>query len=45
MDPNEKIQLDDISFDEGIAGDGVATETVEPVEETKEEQQPVENTE
>ena len=45
MDPNEKIQLDDISFDEVIAGDGVATETVEPVEETKEEKQPVENTE
>ena len=45
MDPNEKIQLDDISFDDVIAGDRVATETVEPVEETKEEQQPVETTE
>jgi len=31
MDPNEKIQLDDITFDDVIAGDGVATTS--PVEE------------
>jgi len=40
MDPNEKIQLDDITFDEVIAGDGVAVDTIdeiEPIEEVKEE--------
>jgi hypothetical protein len=29
MDPNEKIQLDDISFDDVIAGDGVSTVATE----------------
>ncbi len=40
MDPNEKIQLDDITFDEVIAGDGVAMDSIdeiEPIEEVKEE--------
>ena len=41
MDPNEKIQLDDITFDDVIAGDGVDTVAIDkveaPVEETKEE--------
>ena len=31
MDPNEKIQLDDITFDDVIAGDGMAVSS--PVEE------------
>ena len=29
MDPNEKIQLDDITFDDVIAGDGVDTVSVD----------------
>lgn len=41
MEPNEKIQLDDITFDDVIAGDGVDTVAVDeieqPVEEVKEE--------
>tara|TARA_R110000824_G_scaffold25539_2_gene88973 strand:+ start:3064 stop:4155 length:1092 start_codon:yes stop_codon:yes gene_type:complete len=41
MKPNEKIQLDDITFDDVIAGDGVDTVAIDdieqPVEETKEE--------
>tara|TARA_R110002012_G_scaffold7491_1_gene35003 strand:- start:155 stop:1249 length:1095 start_codon:yes stop_codon:yes gene_type:complete len=41
MEPNEKIQLDDITFDDVIAGDGVDTVTLDevekPVEEVKEE--------
>ena len=40
MDPNEKIQLDDITFDDVITGDGVAVDTIdeiEPIEEAKEE--------
>ena len=41
MEPNEKIQLDDITFDDVIAGDGVETvatnEIEKPVEEVKEE--------
>ena len=41
MQPNEKIQLDDITFDDVIAGDGVDTiaidEIEKPVEEVKEE--------
>ena len=41
MNPNEKIQLDDITFDDVIAGDGVDTiaidEIEKPVEEVKEE--------
>ena len=41
MDPNEKIQLDDITFDDVIGGDGVDTVAIDeiekPVEEVKEE--------
>jgi hypothetical protein len=41
MDPNEKIQLDDITFDDVIAGDGVDTVAIDnieqPVEEVQEE--------
>ena len=41
MDPNERIQLDDITFDDVIAGDGVDTVAIDeiekPVEEVKEE--------
>ena len=41
MDPNEKIQLDDITFDDVIAGEGVDTVAIDeiekPVEEVKEE--------
>ena len=41
MEPNEKIQLDDITFDDVIAGDGVYTVAIDeiekPVEEVKEE--------
>ena len=41
MEPNEKIQLDDITFDDVIAGDGVNTvaidEVEKPVEEVEEE--------
>jgi len=41
MEPNEKIQLDDITFDDVIAGDGVDTVAIDeiekPVEEVKEE--------
>ena len=42
MDPNEKIQLDDITFDDVITGDGVETEAVSEIdtpvkEEVKEE--------
>ena len=32
MDPNEKIKLDDILFDDVIGGDGVATEEITPVQ-------------
>ena len=43
MDPNEKIQLDDITFDDVIAGDGVETITAEePIAPAKEEEQPTE---
>tara|TARA_R110002020_G_scaffold325902_1_gene541638 strand:+ start:3266 stop:4354 length:1089 start_codon:yes stop_codon:yes gene_type:complete len=50
MDPNEKIQLDDITFDDVIAGDGVDTVAIDeiekPVEEVKEEvQKPTEELE
>jgi len=48
MEPNEKIQLDDITFDDVIAGDGVDTVAVDevekPVEEVKEEVKPEETT-
>tara|TARA_R110002050_G_scaffold27890_1_gene72001 strand:+ start:41 stop:1135 length:1095 start_codon:yes stop_codon:yes gene_type:complete len=37
MDPNEKIQLDDISFDDVIAGDGIDTVPVEELEPLTEE--------
>ena len=41
MNPNEKIQLDDITFDDVIAGDGASTvaldEIESPVEEVQEE--------
>jgi hypothetical protein len=41
MEPNEKIQLDDITFDDVIAGDGVDTVAIDnieqPVEEVQEE--------
>ena len=44
MEPNEKIQLDDITFDDVIAGDGVDTVAVEeiekPVEDVKEQESP-----
>lgn len=50
MEPNEKIQLDDITFDDVIAGDGVDTVAIDnieqPVEEVQEEPTPeVETTE
>ena len=48
MDPNEKIQLDDITFDEVIAGDGVAVDTIdeiEPIEEKEEVKEEVEKPE
>ena len=50
MEPNEKIQLDDITFDDVIAGDGVDTVAVDEVEkpvekeEVKEEVKPEETT-
>ena len=48
MEPNEKIQLDDITFDDVIAGDGVDTVAIDeiekPVEEVKEEVKPEETT-
>ena len=37
MEPNEKIQLDDITFDDVIAGDGVSTVAIDDIEETVEE--------
>jgi hypothetical protein len=42
MDPNEKIQLDDITFDDVIGGDGVDTVAeVEPIEEVAEQKEEV----
>ena len=41
MDPNEKIQLDDITFDDVIAGDGATVEAIdeiEPIVEDKKEE-------
>ena len=44
MEPNEKIQLDDITFDDVIAGDGVDTiaidEIEKPVEDVQEKESP-----
>ena len=42
MDPNEKIQLDDITFDDVISGEGVETTPIveEPVPPVKEEEKP-----
>jgi len=37
MDPNEKIQLDDITFDDVIAGDGVETTPIDEVAPPQEE--------
>ena len=37
MDPNEKIQLDDITFDDVIAGDGVDTVAIDEIEKPVEE--------
>ena len=39
MNPNEKIQLDDITFDDVIAGDGVDTIALDPIEQPVEEVQ------
>jgi len=45
MDPNEKIQLDDITFDDVIAGDGVDTVAeIEPIEGVTEEEEVKEKT-
>ena len=42
MDPNEKIQLDDITFDDVIGGDGVDTVAeIEPIEEVAEQKEEV----
>jgi Arc/MetJ-type ribon-helix-helix transcriptional regulator len=39
MDPNEKIQLDDITFDDVIAGDGVDTVAIDEVEKPVEKEE------
>ena len=39
MEPNEKIQLDDITFDDVIAGDGVDTVAMDDIEQPVEEVQ------
>jgi hypothetical protein len=45
MDPNEKIQLDDITFDDVIAGDGVDTVAeIEPIEGVTEKEEVKEET-
>jgi len=44
MDNNEKIQLDDITFDDVISGEGVATEEIAPVQ-TDESDLEIEDTE
>ena len=41
MEPNEKIQLDDITFDDVIAGDGVDTVPAEPVEKVEQPKEEV----
>ena len=38
MDPNEKIQLDDITFDDVISGDGVDTVAAEEIAPLQEEE-------
>ena len=45
MDPNEKIQLDDITFDDVIAGDGVDTVSIDDTAEVKTEETAEETTE
>jgi len=45
MNPNEKIQLDDITFDDVIAGDGVDTIALDPIEQPVEEVQEEKTTE
>ena len=37
MEPNEKIQLDDITFDDVIGGDGVETTAIDEIVSPKEE--------
>tara|TARA_R110002020_G_scaffold6390_1_gene27223 strand:- start:645 stop:1766 length:1122 start_codon:yes stop_codon:yes gene_type:complete len=44
MNPNEKIQLDDISFDDVISGDGVETTTIDEVAPPQEQEQKTEST-
>ena len=39
MDPNEKIQLDDITFDDVIAGDGVDTVAIDEIEKPVEKEE------
>ena len=43
MDPNEKIQLDDITFDDVIGGDGVDTIAAEEIAPPKEEVESTDN--
>ena len=45
MDPNEKIQLDDITFDDVIAGDGVDTVSIDDTAEVETEETTEETTE
>jgi hypothetical protein len=45
MDPNEKIQLDDITFDDVVLGDGVETVSIDDTAETKTEEATKETTE
>ena len=45
MDPNEKIQLDDITFDDVIAGDGVDTVSIDDTAEVETEETAEETTE
>ena len=42
MNPNEKIQLDDISFDDVISGDGVETTTIDEIAPSQEQEQETE---
>ena len=43
MDPNEKIQLDDITFDDVIGGDGIRTIPTEEITLPQEEEKQVES--
>ena len=45
MNPNEKIQLDDISFDDVIGGDGVETISIDETAPPQEKEQKTESTE